>query len=266
MEPPRRNLANAYIRKAYTLIEVLLVVGTLAALMALAMPEMFQRIGRARLPESAERFRALVRMTRAHAAFDGKRYRIRIPDERDDVESMGLFDDRQPIIEREDDPILEPEVYNLVTEPWAVGETFVGETIWCAEVRLGRPTFERIRRDNDVREELRELGFEDFEDQYPPVDIHVDGSSDWITFVITQAPRELDYLDLDDSEYPRVEVIVDGDTGQVWLQRPFYEDELDLFEENNWPIVLRQDFLRKEPLTENDVLELHESLYQHQQP
>ena len=38
------------------------------------------------------------------------------------------------------------------------------------------------------------------------------------------------------------------------------EEELDLFEEKNWPIVLRQDFLDPRVLTEDDVLELHDSL------
>jgi hypothetical protein len=53
-------------------------------------------------------------------------------------------------------------------------------------------------------------------------------------------------------------VILEGETGIAWLQRPFYDDELDLFADRNWPAVLRQDFLRKEPLTERDVLELRD--------
>ncbi|MCH7995276.1 MAG: hypothetical protein IIB57_12650, partial [Planctomycetes bacterium] len=77
-------------------------------------------------------------------------------------------------------------------------------------------------------------------------------------FVLTEAPRGSDIDSLDD--YGAIEVIQEGETGLIWLQRPFYEEELDLFEEKNWPIVLRQDFLDPRVLTEDDVLELHDSL------
>jgi hypothetical protein len=54
----------------------------------------------------------------------------------------------------------------------------------------------------------------------------------------------------------RIEVILEGPTGLAWLQRPFYDEELDLFEEKGWPAVLRKDFLDKAVLTEDDILEL----------
>jgi hypothetical protein len=79
-------------------------------------------------------------------------------------------------------------------------------------------------------------------------------------FLLTSAPREIPPEELagDFETYPQVEVILEGPTGLCWLQRPFYDEELDLFEEKNWPAVLRQDFIRKQPLTERDVLELRE--------
>ncbi|MCH7632740.1 MAG: hypothetical protein IIB59_05965, partial [Planctomycetes bacterium] len=52
--------------------------------------------------------------------------------------------------------------------------------------------------------------------------------------------------------------ILEGLTGLCWLQRPFYDEELDLFADKGWPAVLRQDFLRPDMLTEDDVLELRE--------
>ena len=55
-----------------------------------------------------------------------------------------------------------------------------------------------------------------------------------------------------------LDLIVEGATGLSWIQRPFYDEELDLFEEKGWPAVLRQDFLDPRVLTENDVLELRE--------
>jgi hypothetical protein len=43
------------------------------------------------------------------------------------------------------------------------------------------------------------------------------------------------------------------------LQRPFYEDEIEMLKENGWPPVLRKDFFRRAPLTEADVLEISET-------
>ncbi|MGB0717578.1 MAG: hypothetical protein ACPGXK_16995, partial [Phycisphaerae bacterium] len=76
---------------------------------------------------------------------------------------------------------------------------------------------------------------------------------------LTNAPTDIPPEDLaEDSDSESLEIIVDGRSGAAWLQRPLYEEELDLFEEENWPIVLRQDFLRPEVLTEDDVLELQD--------
>ncbi len=232
-------------------------VGLLALIAAIVVPNFIRQIKEEELPRSARQLRSFITLTRANAAFDGKRYRLRFPDDKDDPEL--LFDDRQPIVEREDDPIREPEVFNLVTSPWAVGGTLLGD-VWCAEIRPGRPTIERIKERRDrVAEQITEKLIEQYEDidpERPPLIIEPDGSSDWATFVLTNGPRDMDIEQLED--YPRVEVILDGAMGLSWLQRPFYDEELDLFEEKNWPAVLRQDFLDPRVLTEDDVLEIRE--------
>jgi hypothetical protein len=90
-----------------------------------------------------------------------------------------------------------------------------------------------------------------------PLVFEPDGTSDWATFLlVADAPRQIDIEELEN--YERIEVIYEGQTGLAWLQRPFYEEELDLFEEKNWPVVLRRDFLRPQVLTEDDVLELRD--------
>ena len=150
-------------------------------------------------------------------------------------------------------------VFNVVTAPWAVGVTLLNG-VWCAEVRLGKPTIESVlqareRRgltEDDLEEEFGV--FEDFDPQRPPLFIEPDGTSEWATFVVTQAPRDMDFDELVDE--PQIEVIVDGPMGLAWLQRPFYDEELDLFEENGWPAVFRRDFLDPRMLTEDDVLEV----------
>ena len=242
--------------RAYTLVEIVLVIGILVAISAYAVPTFVNRIRADAMPRSARKLRSLVSLVRAHAALDGKRYQIRFPNE-DELDAFG--GDQQPRIEREDDPFKEPEVSNLVTDPWAIQTTLLGE-VWCPEIRLGRPTIaaaiERRKRSADAIEEELDEAFEEYEPERLPLMVQLDGTSEWSTFVLTEAPRS---IDLDELEtYPRLHLIVDGTTGLGWLQRPFYDSELDLFEEKNWPAVLRQDLLSPRELTEDEVLELRE--------
>jgi len=237
---------------AFTLLEVTLVVGLMVVLAAIVVPNFLRELERESLPGSARNLRSLLTLAAANASFDGKRYRIRFPEE-DETDLLGGV--RQPIIEREDDPIGDPEAFYPVSAPWAVGHTMLGE-VWCAEVRLGRPTIERLRQTRSQVRDALEEGMEEFEVERLPLVIDPDGTSDWATFLLTDAPPGTDLDELE--QYPRVELIVEGATGLAWLQRPFFDEELDLFEEHNWPAVLRQDFLSERILTEDDVLELRD--------
>ncbi len=244
-------------RSAYTLVEIVLAIAILVAIAGFVIPNFVVDLERLKLPGSASRMRSLVAMVQANAAFDGVRYRIRFAME-DEAEEFE--DPSQPIIEREEDAVLEPQVFTRVTAPWATG-TILSDGIRCAEVRLGRPTIEAIRalENRDDIEEALEEAFQDFDPLRPPVVIDPDGTSDWLTFVVTNAPEDVATEDLAESEeFKTIEIIVDGLTGSAWLQRPLYAEELDLFEEQGWPIVLRQDFLDPDVLTEDDVLELHD--------
>jgi len=247
------------------LLEVSLVIGILVLITAMVVPSFIRQIRSDEIERSAGQLRSLVTLVRANACFDGLRYRIRFPDE-EELDSLG--GDRQPLIEREDDPIECPDEFNLVTAPWAIGRTLLGD-VWCAEVVLGRPTIELVieRRERvaeSIDEELEEKERrEDIDPERPPLYIEPDGSSEWATFVLTNAPRDVELDELED--HPRIELIADGAMGLAWLQRPFYEEELDLFEEKGWPAVLRQDFLDPRVLTEDDVLEIREMHIQGQE-
>ena len=254
----RRQADN---RRGYTLVEVLLVIGLVVTISAMVVPNFMREIEADRLPRSARQLRSLIAMVRAHASLDGKRYRIRFPFENEAKELGDAA--RQPLIECEGDPFYEPEVFIQVTEPWALGDIFLRD-VWCAEVRLGRPSIEelqerRVRAAESIARKLEEgrQMKEEIEAERPPLFFETDGASDWATFVLTTAPPGTDLGELE--EHPRVELISEGMTGSAWLQRPFYEQELDLFAEKGWPAVLRQDFLNPRELTEDDVLELRES-------
>ncbi len=194
-EPVRRcalRLRQSAIRNpqsaiAFTLLEVLLVVGILAALSALVLPNLIGEIERNRLPNSAEQMRSMLTLVRSNAMFDGLRYRIRFPLE-DELDDEG--DDRQPLIEREDDPVKEPGVFNPVKAPWVYGETLL-RGVWCLQVRLGKPTIERIKdgyESQDVSDRLGEM-FEDEDPDYPSLLFEPDGTSEWAVFALTIAPR-----------------------------------------------------------------------------
>ncbi|MFQ5493909.1 MAG: Tfp pilus assembly protein FimT/FimU, partial [Phycisphaerae bacterium] len=230
-------------RRGFTLLELILVMGILITISAMAIPNILSEIRQDRLPRSARQLRSLVMLVRAHAAFDGKRLQIRFP-RKDELDTPG--GDLQPRVEREDDPIQEPEVFNLVTDSWAIGNVLM-EGVWCAQVIEGRPTIAGIRDRRDrvaeqIEDVLREASREDqYEPERPPLVMNPDGSSEWVTFVLTTAPRDIKLDKLEN--YPRIDLIVEGLTGLAWLQRPFYDEELDLFEDKGWPAVLRQDFL-----------------------
>ena len=74
----RRGVAA---RGGFTLLELMLVLGMLALLAIFVVPNLRSPIERSYLPESGERLRALITLTRANAMLDGLRYRIRFLDE-----------------------------------------------------------------------------------------------------------------------------------------------------------------------------------------
>ena len=250
-------------QSAFTLLEILLVIGILAVLTGLAMPRLLQRLEDERLPASCNQLRALLVLTRTNAMLEGLRYRIRFPAE-DELDNEG--GQQQPIVEVERDPLEHPEEFDRVKAAWARDPVFK-EGVRCAQVRLGRPSVEELLGETDkdedasvqLEEELERVTEESFDEGFPPLVVEPDGTTEWATFVLTNAPADIDYEELDPETDTMVDVILDGVTGLVWLQRALYEDELKMMKENGWPPVLRQDFLTRVALTEDDVLEIRET-------
>ncbi len=253
------------IRVGFTLMEMLLVIGLLAIVSALALPPMIQDIERSRLPESANQMRSLLRMVRGYAVMDGRRYRVRFLTEGESTEPDEgdiRYDPRQPVVEWEPEPLTEPGRFIPVRASWAQSEV-LRRGVRCLEIRLGRPTVESLRKNDTQRHEalLEDLPGK-VDEQYPPLYFEPDGATEWATFVLTAAPLSAGTRaeEIDPQEYPVIEVILDGVSGLAWLQRPLHDEELDMLEENNWPPVFRRDFLTERVLTEDDVIEIQESL------
>jgi hypothetical protein len=60
-------------------------------------------------------------------------------------------------------------------------------------------------------------------------------------------------------EFDSFDIIVDGRTGQAWLQRTLLQEEKDLLHEFGLPPVLRMDFLAQKTLTEDNIRLIQES-------
>ncbi|MCH8913001.1 MAG: hypothetical protein IIA33_05465 [Planctomycetes bacterium] len=247
-------------RYAFSLLELMLVLGLLALLAFMVVPSFRSPLERSSLPESGGRMRALLTLTRANAMLDGLRYRVRFLDEFDEEwDELSEHDRRQPYIEFEADPIEEPEEFYPVKASWAIADTFIGD-VWCYQVRFGEPTFETVIAELEEQEfvdeeELKEeMGLE--KDEPWVLIFDPDGTSEWMTFRLIDVP----YDDFEESElenYPQLDVIYDGRLGMVFLQRPLSEEEVDVLLEKGHSPILRRDFLRPEPLTEDDVLEIN---------
>ncbi len=233
--------------------------GLLVVMAAFIVPQFQSPLERTHLPESGERFRSMIHLTRANAMLDGLRYRIRFVGREDELyDTLSESERRQPLVECERDPIEAPDEFLPVEASWARPVTFLGD-VWCYEVRFGEPTFESVLADleeQDLEREdqlKQELGLE--EDQSWVLLFEPDGTSEWMTFRLIDhpmtdfEPRRLD-------EYPQLDVIVDGRLGVVFLQRPLQESEIDVLLDKGHSPILRRDFMRRQLLTDEDVLEI----------
>ena len=83
-----------------------------------------------------------------------------------------------------------------------------------------------------------------------------DGTTDyWVTFVLTDLPVD---IDVRERHVGRIlNVIVDGRTGQTWIQRAMRVREVELMKEKGASPILHLDFTRPDVITEANILEIH---------
>jgi prepilin-type N-terminal cleavage/methylation domain-containing protein len=236
------------LRPGFTLVEVLLVVGVILILAWFVVPVFTGELKRRRLEYSIDQMQTMIRLTRAQAMNDGKRYRIRWPEE----EAYEQADERgvtlQPMVEVEKDPIEEPGEFTEVKAIWARGVT-LHDGIQCTEVRLGRPkSAEDLLREEEEEERLEHIadGIEEmfneeedpFEDMFgqgpddvgseededpirPPIVFEPDGTAQWAVILLTNGEED------EEGELRTWEVIIDGRTGEVGSRRTRTEAEVE---------------------------------------
>lgn len=221
---------------AFTLLEILIVLGILILLASIAWPAMESQIKAAEMPESADRIRSMLFMARCEAVMEHRRHRIRFDPEH-----------QQPFIEIESDPIRRPGEFDTITSGWAVEPMVLGD-VQVHEVRLGRPVWTMslaTTDDPDEAEEQADPGFEqESEDEEREreaflnniagdEDIEVDenrlmivfeadGSSGWATLVLARIDPE-DELE---EEEPQLWVVLDGRTGLATVRKNVTEEQL----------------------------------------
>jgi len=246
-------------RRGFSLLELVLVMGLISLMMGYVLPSFWNSLQAEALPSSAREFRALLYHVRSRAMMDGRRYRIRFPaeDEFSDHPERRV----QPLIEREDEPMAEPGTYYEVNSSWA-REPVLRHGIRCVEFKLGMPVLTLGNRGEEEAESVDEL------DDAPELDedllteirlvFEPDGSSDWATFTLAelQDPEELEDLD----SAPLLNIMLDGRTGQIWIQQPLLREEAELLLRENGSHILHMDRINAKPITEDNILRLRDLL------
>jgi len=219
---------------AFTLVEVLVVLGLLVLLAGISWPVLESHITASELPESADRLCSALFMARSEAVLENRRYRVRFPEE-----------SQQPVIERESDPIRFPGVFEPVTAAWASEPVLLAD-VQVHHVVLGRPAWTKplsriddaaalkkeqkeLEEDDSTKRErqrlLRGLTVDDAEgeeDARPMIVFESDGSAEWATLVLSRlSPKD----ELEETT-PQLWVVLDGRTGLARVRPQITEEQL----------------------------------------
>ena len=242
-------------RRAFTLVEVLLVIMLLGMIAMLTLPNLGDEMGRRSLTESADRLRSLIVMSHAKAIHEGVCYRIQFPGTPDPNDRKARkeidipIETLQPQLFRQTDALRYPEEYGQLPLPWNDMPVLQPGTR-CVAVLSGKPDF-TITGDSPLAGPQVGEG----QQMFVPLTLSPDGTAGWVTFVLTDLPYD---TKLSPEDAPRIlNVIVDGRTGQVWAQRALRREEVQLMAEKGASPILHIDFTRPDEITEDNLLEIH---------
>lgn len=238
-------------RPGYTLLEVLLVILLVGVILAFWYPDLNAHWKSKALWESADQLRSLILMAQAQAMQEGVRYRIEFPgtpdpnDEFADEEVETPFETKQPIVKRQNEPIKNPEQLDEFHAPWT-DRKFLEDGVRCVMVYYGYPTFELGHGEAVAGRRINDDYME-----FVGLNLQPDGTSDTVTFVLTDLPLDVD-LELGHI-HQILNVVVDGRNGHVWVQRAMADAEVEAFAELGRSPVLFTDFDSRELWTEVSI-------------
>lgn len=239
-------------QRAFTLLELLLVIVMLGLLVAFVYPDLEAEQRRRSLVESADKLRSLIVMTHARAMQDGVKYRIEFPgtpdplDRHAEKEVATPLETLQPIVKRQTDAINNPEIFgDDVEEPTLRdGTRCVAVLPWSTEMYCSASSQGEVAGP-DISSEGQTT--------FVPLTLNPDGTCDKIAFVLTDLPPDVQLQEWHVGHI--LYVIVDSRTGQTWIQRAWRRDECELMAEYEVSPVLRMDYTKPDQITEANILQ-----------
>ncbi len=236
---PSRRGHRGRSKAGFTLVEILVMLGVLVLLAGIAWPAMESQIRASELPESADRMRTVLAMTRCEAMMQYRRFRVRFETEA-----------QQPIVEWEPDPIRRPGEFEVTTAPWADEPVLLAD-VQVHKIELGRPLWmmplaqtddpdailQEIEKEKELRKEQEtKLGFSvdgglavssqdeelAIDENRPMIVFDVDGSSEWATLVVARVDPGEELMEDD----PQIWVLLDGRTGLASIRDQVTEEQL----------------------------------------
>ncbi len=239
-------------QRAFTLFELLLVIVMLGLIVAFVYPDLEANQKRQSLVESADKLRALIVMTHARAMQDGIKFRIEFPgtpdplDPHAEKEVATPVETLQPIVKRQVDALNNPEAYGDDVEEQTLreGTRCVAVLPWNTEMYCATSGQSSVAGPNISS---------DGETTFVPLTLNPDGTCDKIAFVLTDLPPDVELQEWHVGHI--LYVIVDGRTGQTWIQRAWRVEECEMMAEYGVSPVLRMDFTRPDRITENNILQ-----------
>jgi len=242
-------------RRAFTIVEVMLTIALLIVIFAFTFPDFGSEMRRRSLLESSDRLRSLIVMAHSEAMRTGLRYRIFFPGTPDPLDRHAReeidvpFQTLQPIIMRQVDPLNNPETYGNFDGAWK-NQPILQDGTRCVALRPGKPTFETSSHSPIAGTSITEE-----QAVFVPLTFNPDGTCNWVHMVITDLPYD---VKLEPQHVSHIlNVIVDGRTGQAWVQRALRVEEVEVIEKKKASPILYVDFTRPDLITEDNILEIH---------
>jgi prepilin-type N-terminal cleavage/methylation domain-containing protein len=238
-------------RRAFTLLEVLLVIALLVLLTAFMLPDLAGNMERRSLVESADKLRALIVMTQAQCMQDGLKRRIEFPGTPDPLDRHARKEvsvptaTAQPIVKTQTDALNNPDFFGNDVEEQVLreGTRCIAVLVWTAEMYCDDAAGTGIAGPSiSTKGETSFLG----------LTINPDGTTDKLAFVLTDLPPDVEPRESDVGRI--IYVVVDSRTGQTWLQRAWRTEECLMMAEYKVSPVLRQDYTRPDKITEANIL------------
>lgn len=240
-------------------MEVLLTIFVLGLIMAFSFADYGKVIASRSLTESSDRLRSLILRASSEAMLNGVKFRITFtPISNDPAERLRQQAETQnvptetvqPILQIQSDPLSNPDNFGDVNPDWKM-EKILQPGTRCVAVIGGQPKFD-IQSNSPIAGPQPTIGEET---SFSPLTFNPDGTCDWVTFVLTDLPP-LD--ELQEGHAARIlNVIVDGRTGQVWIQRALTVREVEVMNKYGASPILHQDFIDPKEITEQNILKIN---------